>query len=106
MTKLDIVSKIVTSTGLTKEQTELAINSLFAEIIDAAKSSERVTFIRFGTFKSVTSAARIRRDRETGEEEIIGPKTSVKFIPAKSLKNLQLHADAEENTAKPNQLLC
>lgn len=88
MTKLEIIAKIVTRSGLTKEQTELAINSLFAEILDAAKAREKVTFIKFGTFKAVTSSPRIRRDRETGVEEIIDPKTSVKFVPGKALKGL------------------
>ncbi len=92
MNKAELVAKIATGAELTKVQAEKALNSFIAETTAAIKAGDKITLIGFGTFSSVTRAARTGRNPQTGKDMKIAAKTNGKFTPGKALKDL---------TAKP-----
>lgn len=92
MNKSDLIGKIAAGAGLTKAQSEKALNSFIAETTTALKSGDKITLVGFGTFSTVTRAARTGRNPQTGKAIKIAAKTNGKFTPGKALKDL---------TAKP-----
>lgn len=88
MTKTELVAKIAEGAGLTKVQSEGALNSFIKEITAAIKAGDKVTLVGFGTFSSVTRAARTGRNPQTGKALNIAAKTNGKFTPGQALKDL------------------
>jgi DNA-binding protein HU-beta len=88
MTKTELVAKIAESAGLTKVQAEKALTSFIVETTAAIKAGDKVTLVGFGTFSSVTRAARTGRNPQTGKALKIAAKTNGKFTPGKALKDL------------------
>lgn len=86
MNKSDMVSHIASHAGLTKADSEKALNALIAGITGALKKKQDVTFVGFGTFSAVKKAAREGRNPRTGETIKIPASTQPKFRPGKSLK--------------------
>ena len=85
MTKAELVAKIADGAGLTKVQSEKALNSFIDATTNAIKAGDKVTLLGFGTFSAVTRAARIGRNPQTGKELKIAAKTNGKFAPGKAL---------------------
>lgn len=88
MTKTELVAKIAEGAGLTKVQTENVLNCFIAEVTAAIKAGDKVTLVGFGTFSSVSRAARTGRNPQTGKALNIAAKTNGKFTPGKALKDL------------------
>ena len=55
---------------------------------DCLKSDEPVKIAGFGTYKVAKRKARIGRNPRTGEQIQISASQKVKFLPAKSLKDM------------------
>jgi DNA-binding protein HU-beta len=89
MTKAELVAKIAEGAGLTKAQAEKALASFIDETTAAIKAGDKVTLVGFGTFSSVTRAARTGRNPQTGKALKIAAKTNGKFTPGKALKDLK-----------------
>ncbi|MEI7639355.1 MAG: HU family DNA-binding protein [Syntrophus sp. (in: bacteria)] len=89
MTKAELVAKIADGAGLTKVQAEKALNSFIAATTAALKADDKVTLIGFGTFSTVSRAARMGRNPQTGKPLKIAAKTNAKFSPGKALKDLK-----------------
>jgi DNA-binding protein HU-beta len=96
MKKADLVAKMAEAAGLTKIQAEKALNGFIAETTAALKAGDKVALVGFGTFSAVTRKARTGRNPQTGKALKIAAKTSGKFSPGKSLKDLK-----EKAVAKP-----
>ena len=88
MNKSDLIGKIAAGAGLTKAQSEKALNSFIAETTAALKAGDKITLVGFGTFSAVTRAARTGRNPQTGKAIKIAAKTNGKFTPGKALKDL------------------
>lgn len=63
------------------------IKSLTDAIQDALANGETVSIPGFGSFTTVTRAARTARNPRTGETIDVPAKPAVKFKPAKALKD-------------------
>ncbi len=88
MTKAEIVSRISEATGLTKVDTEAAVNGFIHSVSDALSKGKGVEIRGFGTFKVKEKNARVARNPRTGEKVMV-PKKSVPFFkPSRELKNL------------------
>jgi len=57
-------------------------------ILDALKGDDTVKIAGFGTYKVAKRKARVGRNPRTGEQIQIGASQKVKFLPAKSLKEM------------------
>lgn len=85
MNKGDLINKVAESAGLTKTQSEAAVNSVFDSITESLQSGDKVTLIGFGTFSAAHREARQGRNPATGQTITIAAKTSAKFKAGKGL---------------------
>lgn len=85
MNKGELVEAIAKATGLTKTDSEGALNATLSAIMKGAKKSP-VQLVGFGTFKMVKSKARAGINPQTGEKIRIPAKTSMKFKVSKNPK--------------------
>ena len=85
MNKANLVAKIAGDNGLTKTDSEKALNSAIEGISGALKKGDSVTLIGFGTFSISKRAARKGRNPQTGAEINIPAKNVVKFKAGKGL---------------------
>ena len=84
--KADLVDKDADKTGLTKKDSNAAVEAVFDSIQEFLAEEEKVQLIGFGTFEVRERAARKGRNPQTGEEIQI-PATKVPaFKAGKNLK--------------------
>jgi len=88
MKKSELVAAVAEKTGLSKKDTQAAIDATIKTIEEALKEGKKVSFIGFGSFEVVTRAPRIARVPGTGKEIQIPETKSVKFKVGKKLKEL------------------
>lgn len=85
MNKSELVAAIAQGSGLTKADSEKALNACVEAIKGALKSKDSVQLIGFGTFSVGTRSARTGRNPQTGKEIQIAAKNVAKFKPGKAL---------------------
>lgn len=88
MNKGQLVEAIATKTGLSKAQSEGALNTVIDTISQTVKKGDSVTLIGFGTFSMTKRAARKGKNPRTGEAIKIAARKIPKFSPGQSFKNL------------------
>ncbi|HHX95181.1 MAG TPA: HU family DNA-binding protein [Clostridia bacterium] len=86
MNKGDLINAVVEKTGLTKKDTEKAVNAVFEIIKDSLGQGESVKLVGFGTFETRERAARVGRNPQTGEEIQIPSAVVPAFKAGKALK--------------------
>ncbi|MDR1487340.1 MAG: HU family DNA-binding protein [Deltaproteobacteria bacterium] len=86
MTKAELVAKIAEDTNLTQSQAAKALNSLLETILDEIKNTGNITLAGLGSFNLVNRAARAGFNPKTREPLRIPASKSVRFRPAKGLK--------------------
>jgi len=88
MKKNELISAVAGKTGLSKKDVNEVINATIETIEEALKNGDKVAFIGFGTFETVTRAPRVARVPGTGKEIQIPETKTVKFKVGKKLKEL------------------
>lgn len=73
--------------SLTQKQVEVALNALIGVVSASLVKGDKVQIAGFGTFEVSERSAREGRNPSTGEPMVIPASRSVKFKPAKSLKD-------------------
>jgi DNA-binding protein HU-beta len=87
MNKSELIAAVAQSAGLTKKDTERAINAALDAITASLRSGEKVQISGFGTFEVKEREARIGRNPHT-KEAIDIPATRVpSFKASKALKD-------------------
>jgi DNA-binding protein HU-beta len=86
MNKQELIAKVAKDTGVTKVGAAAALESAMDGITKALKKKESITFVGFGTFKTVERKARIARNPQTGAEVKIPKRRVVRFTAGKALK--------------------
>ena len=74
MNKADLVSKIAEKSGLTKKDSETALNAFMASVEEALVKQEKVQLVGFGTFETRERAAREGRNPRDPKVKIKIPK--------------------------------
>ena len=74
MNKGELVSALAAEAGLSKKDSEAALNALIDVIGETMAKGEKVQLIGFGTFESKSRPARVARNPRTGR--IHGPMLS------------------------------
>ncbi len=88
MNKTELIQSVAEKSGLTKKDSEKAVNAILETITDAVSAGEKVQLIGFGTFEARTRAAREGRNPGTGEVINI-PETKVPaFKAGKAFKDV------------------
>ena len=88
MNKKQLVAKIATTLGTQKAEAERTFDSITTIILNELKNDETVKIAGFGTYKVAKRKARVGRNPRTGESIQIAASQKVKFLPAKSLKEM------------------
>lgn len=88
MVKNDIVTEVVTRTGLSKTKAEIAVETVFETMKRAMESGDRIELRGFGVFNIRPRKTGIGRNPRTGEEVVIPPGKAVRFKPGKDLQSL------------------
>lgn len=96
MTRREIIDLVRAKAYCTKEGAENAVDALFAEVAVRLKQEGSATLPGFGSFRVTSRAARTGRNPRTGETLRIGPSKSVRFKPAKALKQSLNEAGASD----------
>jgi DNA-binding protein HU-beta len=86
MNKSELVDALSKDSGLTKSDSEKAVNSFIKAIGSALKAGDDVALVGFGSFSVKTTASRSGRNFQTGKTMQIPPRKSVRFKPGKNLK--------------------
>ena len=88
MIKLDIVNKVVNSTGVTRTKAERAVETVFEALKNALGRGQRIELRRFGVFTVKPRKTGIGRNPRTGQEVSIPPGKAVRFKPGKELQSI------------------
>ena len=86
MNKTDLIASVAERSGLSKKDSEAAINAFVNIVSDELVKKEKVSLIGFGTFETRERAARTGRNPQTGAELKIAASITPAFKPGKSLK--------------------
>ena len=86
MTKAELIAGIAKDTGLTKADSERALNSFLVLSKKTIKKEGRLPLAGFGTFVVVNRKARTGRNPQTGAPIQIKASKVVRFRPGKELK--------------------
>lgn len=81
MNKAELVSAVAEKTGMSKKDSEKAVNAAFDTITEALAAGDKVQLVGFGAFEVKERGARIGRNPKT-KEEIEIPATRVPVFKA------------------------
>lgn len=87
MNKSELVDFVAQAAGLTKSDSEKAVNAVFQGISNTLSSGNDARFVGFGTFSASKRAARQGRNPRTGETINIPASVVARFKAGSELKN-------------------
>ncbi len=88
MTKAELVEEVARAAELTKKDSEVVVDEVFKNIIQALNRGEKIELRGFGSFRVRQRDARRGRNPKTGEPVDIPAKRVPYFKPGKELKEL------------------
>lgn len=86
MNKAELISVMAEKSGLTKKDSEKALNSFIEAVEEALVKGEKVQLVGFGTFEVRERSARKGRNPQTGEEIDIPAVSVPAFKAGKALR--------------------
>ena len=87
MNKAELINAAAEKSGLSKKDTESAINAAIEAIVECLANEDKVQLVGFGAFEVKKRAERIGRNPKT-KESIKSPASKVPvFKPGKALKD-------------------
>ena len=87
MNKNELLEKVSLASGLTKKESEAAINAFLETLTDVLKAGDKISLKGFGTFEVRTREARTGRNPRTGAPVTIPARTDVKIKAGSKLKD-------------------
>jgi integration host factor subunit beta len=88
MTKSELIQRVAERVDLTKKDTGIVVNTLFAGIIEALETGDKVELRGFGSFRVKQRNSREARNPKTGDKLNIPAKKIPFFKPSKELREL------------------
>ena len=85
MNKAELVSAVAEKTGMSKKDSEKAVNAAFDTITEALAAGDKVQLVGFGAFEVKERGARIGRNPKTKEEIEIPASRVASFKVGKAL---------------------
>lgn len=86
MNKAELVDAMAKDTGLSKKDSEKALNSFMENVSNALSKNDKVQLVGFGIFETRKRAERNGRNPQTGKEIKIAATTVPAFKAGKALK--------------------
>ena len=87
MNKGDLVGAVSEDAGISKGESQSAVDSVLSNIEGALKSGDKVTLVGFGTFSVSHRDARQGRNPQTGASINIPARKVARFSAGKALKD-------------------
>jgi len=87
LNKSELINAIAEKSGLTKKDSEKALNAFVEAVEESLIKGDKVQLIGFGTFEVRERSARKGRNPQTGEEIMIPAAKVPAFKPGKALKD-------------------
>ncbi len=87
MNKAELIAAVAEQTGLSKKDSERAVNATFEAIKTTVEAGEKVQLVGFGAFDVKTRDARIGRNPKTKEEIKIPASRVPVFKAGKAFKD-------------------
>ena len=87
MNKTELVAAVAEKTGMSKKDSEKAVNAAFDSITDALAAGEKVHLVGFGAFEVKERNARVGRNPKTKETIEIPASRVASFKVGKALKD-------------------
>ena len=87
MNKAELVAAVAEKTGLSKKDSEKAVNAAFDAISETLVEGGKVQLVGFGSFETKTRNARVGRNPRTKEEIEIPASRVPAFKAGKALKD-------------------
>lgn len=87
MNKADLVAAVAEKAGISKKDSEKAVNAAFDAITEALVAGDKVQLVGFGAFETKKRGARIGRNPKTKEEIQIPASRVPGFKAGKALKD-------------------
>ena len=87
MNKTELIATVAEKTGLSKKDTEAAVNATLLTITETLKAEEKVQLVGFGSFEVKKRAARVGRNPKTKESIEIPASVVPVFKAGKALKD-------------------
>ncbi|HHV17993.1 MAG TPA: HU family DNA-binding protein [Thermoanaerobacterales bacterium] len=87
MNKADLISVMAGKSGMTKKDSEKALNAFIEAVEEALVQRDKVQLVGFGTFEVRERSARKGRNPQTGEEIDIPAASVPAFKAGKALKD-------------------
>ena len=88
MNKTELVAAVAEKTGMSKKDSEKAVNAAFDSITEALVAGEKVQLVGFGAFEVKERNARVGRNPKTKEEIQIPASRVPVFKAGKALKDV------------------
>ena len=86
MNKTELIEAVAEAAGLTKTDSDKAVNALLDTVQAAVQSGDKVTIPGFGSFSVSDRKARTGRNPQTGEQIKISARRVLTFRPSQVLK--------------------
>ncbi len=87
MNKAELIAAIAAETGLSKKDSESAVNAFVDVVTNALKKGDKVQIVGFGAFDVKERAARVGRNPQTKAEIKIPASKAPQFKAGKALKD-------------------
>ena len=87
MNKADLVAAVAEKAGISKKDSEKAVNAAFDAITAALVAGDKVQLVVFGAFETKERSARVGRNPKTKEEIQIPASRVPAFKAGKALKD-------------------
>ena len=88
MNKAELINAAAEKAGLSKKDTEAAVDAAIKAITEALAAGDKVQLVGFGSFEIRARAARIGRNPKTKEQIKIPASKVPAFKPGKALKDI------------------
>ena len=87
LTKADLIAEVERITELKRTDSEIIVETIFDNIIQALQKGDKIEIRGFGSFRTRQRRGRIGRNPKTGEKVEVPAKKIPFFKPSKELKD-------------------
>lgn len=88
MTKADLIEEVSRAVEMSRKDSEVIVETIFASIVKALRTSDKIEIRGFGSFRTRERRSRVGRNPKTGARVEVPPKKVPYFKPSKELKDL------------------
>jgi integration host factor subunit beta len=87
LTKADLIAEVERITELKRTDSEVIVETIFENIIQALQKGDKIEIRGFGSFRTRDRRGRVGRNPKTGAKVDVPPKKIPFFKPSKELKD-------------------